>query len=340
MDLTTLHERTVAEFVARVEAVPDATWSHPTPCTEWDVRAVVNHVVGEDRWTAPLLEGATIAEVGDRFDGDLLGDDPVAVAREAAAEAVASVAKELPSGRRVHLSYGDEEMGEYLRQLAADHLIHAWDVAAATGGDTTLDPELVAEIAPWFAEREELYRARRHHRSTGRDGVRRRGDAAPRRLRPGAGLVRLVTRSRTCVRRTGVRYSLGGFQQPVVDVEGAGGRPLRARAGRASAGQPVVERRWRRAGVEPPAPALPAPGRRRRHRAAPRVGALRRAALPLQLLLPRRRVAPRGAGRRGRPARPGGAGAHRPRRLLRRRPLRRGGPGGRACRRCSAPRSP
>ena len=32
------------------------------------------------------------------------------------------------------------------------------DVAAATGGDTSLDPELVAEIAPWFAEREELYR--------------------------------------------------------------------------------------------------------------------------------------------------------------------------------------
>ena len=64
-------------------------------------------------------------------------------------------------------------------------------------------------------------------------------------------------------------------------------------------------------------------------RAAAGTVALRRAALPLQLLLPRRRVAPRGAGRGGRPARPRGAGAHRPRRLLRRGPLRRGGPGGR-----------
>ena len=56
-------------------------------------------------------------------------------------------------------------------------------------------------------------------------------------------------------------------------------------------------------------------------------GAVRRAALPLQLLVPRRRLASRGAGRRGGPARPRGAGDHRPRRLLRRRPLRRGGPG-------------
>jgi uncharacterized protein (TIGR03086 family) len=159
MDLTTLHERTVAEFVARVEAVPDDAWDNATPCTDWDVRALVNHVVGEDRWTPPLLEGATIAEVGDRFDGDLLGADPVAATREAAASAVASVAERLPGGGQVHLSYGDEQMAEYVHQLAADHLIHAWDLAAAAGGDTTFDPELVATVAAWFADREELYRA-------------------------------------------------------------------------------------------------------------------------------------------------------------------------------------
>ena len=36
-------------------------------------------------------------------------------------------------------------MSEYLRQLVADHLIHAWDLAAATGGDRRLDHDLVAE---------------------------------------------------------------------------------------------------------------------------------------------------------------------------------------------------
>ena len=64
----------------------------------------------------------------------------------------------MPGGGIVHLSYGDEDIAEYVHQLAADHLIHAWDVAAATGGDTVLDPELVAAVATWFADREQLYR--------------------------------------------------------------------------------------------------------------------------------------------------------------------------------------
>ena len=158
MDVINLHGRCVAEFVARVTAVPADRWDGPTPCREWTTRELVNHVVGEDRWTVPLLEGATIADVGSEFDGDLLGHDPVASTRRAAGEAVSMVARVLPAGGRVHLSYGDEDMVEYVHQLAADHLIHAWDVAMATGGDTTLDTELVAVVAEWFAEREELYR--------------------------------------------------------------------------------------------------------------------------------------------------------------------------------------
>jgi len=158
VDVTTLHARTVAEFTARVEAVDDAQWEDPTPCTEWSVRALVNHVVGEDRWTPPLVAGRTIAEVGDSLDGDLLGDDPIAAARAAGDAAGASVASGVAAGATVHLSYGDEDVVEYAMQLAADHLVHAWDLAAATGGATELDGELVTAVAAWFADREELYR--------------------------------------------------------------------------------------------------------------------------------------------------------------------------------------
>jgi len=159
MDLNTLYHRTVESWADRVNAVRADQWDAPTPCREWNVRALTNHVVGEDLWTEPLMRGSTIAEVGDRLDGDLLGDDPIRSALVAATEATRAVAETLPSHGIVHLSYGDEQMDEYVRQLAADHLVHGWDLAVATGGDTRLDPHLVSEVATWFAQREDLYRS-------------------------------------------------------------------------------------------------------------------------------------------------------------------------------------
>lgn len=158
MDVIDLHRRTVAEFVSRLDAVGDQ-WAAPTPCPAWDVRALVNHVVGEDLWTVPLMDGATMEEVGDRFEGDVLGADPVATARSAAEAATGAAARAVAAGRAVHLSFGDTPAQEYAYQLAADHLVHGWDLAAATGGDRVFDPELVAALAAWFAEREDLYRA-------------------------------------------------------------------------------------------------------------------------------------------------------------------------------------
>ncbi|WP_344772568.1 TIGR03086 family metal-binding protein [Nocardioides panacisoli] len=158
IDRAELYRRTVEAWNERVAAVPRDAWSGPTPCEDWTVRELVNHVTGENLWAPPLFDGATIEEVGDRFDGDLLGEDPAAAARAAADDAVAAADRVAADGT-VHLSFGETPVEEYLAQLAADHLVHAWDLAAATGGDRRFDPDLVAAVASWFADREELYRS-------------------------------------------------------------------------------------------------------------------------------------------------------------------------------------
>ena len=158
MDLQTLYQRTLDGWRDRVGAVAPDAWGRQTPCEDWDVRALVNHVTGEDLWTAPLVNGSTIEEVGDRFDGDVLGEDPRATSLAAAAEAGGAVRERLPHHATVQLSYGEESIDEYVSQLAADHLIHGWDLASAVGGDRTMEPELVAAVAAWFAEREQAYR--------------------------------------------------------------------------------------------------------------------------------------------------------------------------------------
>ena len=159
MELGALYHRTVERWADCVCAVRDDQWDAPTPCRGWDVRALVNHLTGEDLWTVPLLEGSTIEEVGDRFDGDVLGDDPAGTSVEAAKAATTAVAERLPKGGTVQLSFGETDVAEYLWQLATDHLVHSWDLSAAIGGDRHLDPAVVAGVAGWFAEREQLYRS-------------------------------------------------------------------------------------------------------------------------------------------------------------------------------------
>jgi uncharacterized protein (TIGR03086 family) len=172
MDVITLYHRSLASWTTRLDSLTPAQLGRPTPCEGWTVQDLVNHVVGEELWTRPLMQGQTIEQVGDRFEGDLLGDDPVGAARSAAADATAAVEGSL-SGRKVHLSYGDEDAEEYVRQLVADHLIHSWDLAAALGDRTYLDPETVTEVATWFADKEELYR------SAGAVGPRADGGGEP-----------------------------------------------------------------------------------------------------------------------------------------------------------------
>ena len=154
-----MYLRSVDEFDARVQGVRDDDLDKPTPCTEWDVRTLINHLVYEDKWAVPLLAGKTIAEVGDSFEGDLVGDDVHLAWKQASEEARAAAQEPGATERTVHLSFGDTSGGDYLDQLTADHLIHGWDLAEATGGDTTLDPELMDYVSAWAVPIEDALKA-------------------------------------------------------------------------------------------------------------------------------------------------------------------------------------
>ena len=157
MALVDLYRHSVQSFVDKVGLIRDDQWGDSTPCAEWDVRTLVNHIVYEQMWSVPLFAGATIAEVGDRFEGDLLGAAPKAVAAEAGEDARAAVSETGVLDRTVHLSFGETPAEEYLQQLFADHLVHGWDLAVAIGADRTIDPESVQACLAWFAEREDIY---------------------------------------------------------------------------------------------------------------------------------------------------------------------------------------
>jgi len=151
MDTLTRHGRALTRFGELVQSVGAGHWHAPTPCTEWDVRQLVNHLVVEQLWVPPIVAGRTVAEIGDAFQGDQLGADPVAAWDKAAAASGAAFAEPGALQRTVHLSYGDRPAEGYCAEMTADLLVHSWDLARGIGADETLDPELVDFVYEQFA---------------------------------------------------------------------------------------------------------------------------------------------------------------------------------------------
>lgn len=122
---TTLHQ-----LAANVEL---KDYKNSTPCSKWDVRDLLNHIVSELAWMPELAVGKTVAEVGDKYDGDLIGNEPHKCWEQASQKAQVAVSEPGYPTRTIHLSYGDKTGEYYLREMTIDQTIHAWDLAQGLG---------------------------------------------------------------------------------------------------------------------------------------------------------------------------------------------------------------
>jgi uncharacterized protein (TIGR03086 family) len=120
----------------------------PTPCSSWDVRALIDHFVGSARWWAAMLDGTA-------------GDDPhpgSAAPDFAAGDCLASYEESLRIAKAAFTADGALErvvrmpQGEFpgvllLGFAATDQFVHGWDLARAIGLPTAgLDPELAETL--------------------------------------------------------------------------------------------------------------------------------------------------------------------------------------------------
>ena len=143
-DIAMLHRQALDATRRIVARVGEEQWSLGTPCEEWDVRGLVNHIVTGNFWAGELAGGKTIAEVGDRLDGDVLGADPLRTYDKSADIAAEAFSKPGALEAPCAVSYGPVPGSVYAGHRFVDVLIHGWDVATATGQDNAIDPELAA----------------------------------------------------------------------------------------------------------------------------------------------------------------------------------------------------
>ena len=140
MNIPDVHRRALAATGTIVNNIGDDQLSAPTPCDDYDVSGLLTHLIGGNYWVKPLVDGKTIADVGDALDGVYGPADYDASASEADAAFSADGAMDKP----VAVSYGPVPASIYAGHRFVDVLIHGWDLAKATGQSTDLDPELVA----------------------------------------------------------------------------------------------------------------------------------------------------------------------------------------------------
>lgn len=134
----------IDEATRVVEVVQADMFELPTPDTEWSVYDLLQHMVYELAWTADVVAGKTIAEVGDKYEGNLLDGTPLQAWRHYGA--LTREAVELCDERATaHLSYTNKPVGDYLLEAGNDELVHAWDLGQAISVPVVFD-EQVAQI--------------------------------------------------------------------------------------------------------------------------------------------------------------------------------------------------
>ncbi|MFJ8746775.1 TIGR03086 family metal-binding protein [Embleya sp. NPDC127516] len=134
--------RAVGNLVADV---PESQWRAPTPCPEWDVRTLVNHLVlGSHLFTAVLRDGTRAApDALDPTVRDMLGDRPAAAYRNAAENLLSAFAQPGVRTRVFHLPAGVVPGIAAVHLRTVEELVHGWDLARATGRQLRFPEDVV-----------------------------------------------------------------------------------------------------------------------------------------------------------------------------------------------------
>jgi uncharacterized protein (TIGR03086 family) len=143
-------ERACRSTAAVLDRVRGTDLDAPTPCASWNVRDVINHMVGGAGFFAELAENGTVNDRDD--EGDCSATDFAATFRREAERLVAAFRAPGAMTKPMKMPIGELPGSICVWIAAGDIFTHGWDLAKATGQPTDLEPDvaarLLAEIEP------------------------------------------------------------------------------------------------------------------------------------------------------------------------------------------------
>jgi uncharacterized protein (TIGR03086 family) len=138
-------QRAVDQTAAIISRVQPDQADLSTPCSSFDVRALVSHVIADVGMFTATAEGAK----REQREGDVLGEEWAGSFRTAADRLLAAWRRGGVTGRTLTLPMGEVPAEWSVGQQVADLAVHGWDIAKATGQSTDLDDELARSSLEW-----------------------------------------------------------------------------------------------------------------------------------------------------------------------------------------------
>lgn len=145
MDTKELFAHTIQQSSICVSRVTSDDLGNSTPCTEWDLGTLLNHMVYELLWLPDITLEKNAALNPDIHKGDVLGSDFHAAWNRAADTALVAV-KRARYAVPAHLTYGDVSMDDYIKEVSSDILVHTWDVAQSMFYTLLIEPALARTV--------------------------------------------------------------------------------------------------------------------------------------------------------------------------------------------------
>ena len=134
------YEATVQSMMPIIAGVGAEQLNGSTPCSEWNVQALINHNIKVSQFFDGIVTGAS--GVNPMEVNVPLPSEGAAAAFEAATSGLLFTAKATDLEKVVVAPFGTMPFGQILMIPFGDMLIHQWDLAKATGQDTSLDSGL------------------------------------------------------------------------------------------------------------------------------------------------------------------------------------------------------
>jgi len=134
------------EFGARLAEITDDQWNGPTVDDDWDVAALVDHLIDEQRWLGPLVSGQSLAAAGEAVEAMGPAASDRAGAWEKASTSAASALSSAGLDGEVELSRGMTPTRGYVGEMIFDLTVHSWDLGQAIGSTRPFPDELIEPV--------------------------------------------------------------------------------------------------------------------------------------------------------------------------------------------------